>query len=308
MKKRNYCYMSIGRWIVCTLSVLCNTALAAEFEMQCYSSQHKGEISIIGVTHIFLPSESYREEFRKTISKHNIVLLENTEVMPPNGIFGASQVNVPFNNTTFNIKDFVSKEEVSTISELLQINFNDDALLPEHLFVYFPDVIMSKKFLHMGIKREHSFKKAANRTTLESFSYATALQLNIPVYGLETAKEAYGLASADKDGLKAEIRAALDCINNSQCLNAHLEALDYMDRSEKMSYEEALAMTSRMPSFVRYTMKNRNSLHSKKILSHATKETRILAILGAAHISGEEGIAKKIENAGFTRTECNLQK
>lgn len=291
----------------CLLTI--NSVSANElFTPVCLNRGH-ASITLLGVAHDHIYKPSRNGIIEKLIARSNLVLIENTEVLPINGIFSKEKKEINLNAKPFRLAEILDAKGIVELSKLFGVDMSPDLPIGGRLLLQLPDGIMAKKLLVMGHEiQRNEIERVIGQSNMESAAYSLAYSRKIATDSIESASDLYASSTSSLASLKSEIRVALECTKSVVCMDdfRKVQALqyEYLASGTKRSYDDYYQLLMKIPSFARYSLPQRNIQQFKKIKSFLTDGIHALVIVGAAHVGGPIGLAAKFENAGFVSTKC----
>lgn len=304
-----YCLSSVVRLIEIIFLFFSLSSVSAyeRYSPLCYRNKTQ-TLYLLGVHHADIYVPDHDGWLRHEVSRANLVLLENVEVLPEDGKFGSKKKRLLLDNDkAFKLSEVLDNGATVELSQLFGIPLTPETAFPGSLVAKLPDAILGKKIqLISGTQQPPAdpFKELNGHLSLESAAYSFALSEGKAVYGLESVNGFHHALLAPFEELKAEIRAALACTRDDQCLQDFMASETYFSDGSPRSYDEVYRAVVRIPSSLRYSLESRNRYQFTSITANLKPDTRALIVVGAAHIGGPIGLAAKFENAGFVRTKC----
>lgn len=277
----------------------------------CYQQQHNlREVILLGVNHYRPYSPRLGGLMENRVDHADLVFFENTGTFPKDGIFRIGITTPAESRQGIRLDRFVNAQDIPRLSELFGKSFSPGTEIPLATVGMFVDSILVLKLIKMVEKDRYSgsqpFAQIRNTANVESASYAYALTRSIPASDLESLEETLGVR--EFPAIKNEAAKALECTNSAACIEDYKQHLDkrlaYAASEVDSDYDAAYELSVNSSVYTRAVLAPRNERMTHRLLASLPKGKRALVIVGAGHVGGPNGMAAKLEAAGFGRVSC----
>lgn len=296
---------------------LCLTLSSSAFSEQMYmpicyrNNASKSEIILLGTNHFLRYQPRPDGPVERMIEKSNLVLFENTEFLPKDGIFGEKMELPEDAKRPIRLDSIFEDKDIPEISKILGVKVPLDMQVPRSFVGIFIDSILNKKLQAIYGKEMSLVDRSAPLTgayNTESAAYVYAHTKQVRVESLESVDEILGIPELKV--LKSEVGALIECAKTEACVEKYKAnyALirEQISGDSKYSYDDLSQTLLKMPGFARTTTMARNERMFKRMMSLLLRVKRALVLVGAAHIGGPVGLAEKLEAAKFEKVTCRF--